>query len=110
VCITAGSSPRSAELLATERFRTFLNQVRDAHDLVIIDTSPLLAVVDTLELLPLVDGVAICVRAAKTTRDDAARIKDALARTKERPTGIVLTGVTPRVDPSYRAYQAYASR
>ncbi len=110
VCITAGSSPRPAELLATERFRGFLSQVRDAYDLVIIDTSPLLAVVDTLELLPLVDGVAICVRAAKTTRDDAARIKDALARTKERPTGVVLTGVTPRVDPSYGYYQSYAGR
>lgn len=110
VCITAGSSPRPAELLASERFRAFLSQVRDAYDLVIIDTSPLLAVVDTLELLPLVDGVAICVRAARTTRDDAARIKDALARTKERPTGVVLTGVTPRVDPSYGYYQSYAGR
>jgi capsular exopolysaccharide synthesis family protein len=110
VCITAGTSPRPAELLATERFRAFLNQVSDAYDLVIIDTSPLLAVVDTLELLPLVDGVAICVRAAKTTRDDAARIKEALGRTKERPTGVVLTGVTPRVDPSYRYYQSYAAR
>ena len=96
--------------MATDRFRTFLSQVRDAYDLVIIDTSPLLAVVDTLEPLPLVDGVVICVRASKTTRDDAARIKDALERTKHRPTGVVLTGVTPRVDPSYGYYQSYAAR
>jgi Mrp family chromosome partitioning ATPase len=108
-CITAGSLPRPAELLATERFRAFLSQVRDVYDFVIIDTSPLLAVVDTLELLPLVDGVAICVRAAKTTRDDAAAMKDTLARTRERPTGVVLTGVTPRVDPHYHYYQSYAA-
>jgi Mrp family chromosome partitioning ATPase len=110
VCITAGSTPRPAELLATDRFKTFLRQVCEVYDLVIIDTSPLLAVVDTLELLPLVDGVAICVRSAKTTRDDAAAIKDALARTRERPTGVVLTGVTPRVDPSYHYYHSYAPR
>ncbi len=110
VCITAGSLPRPAELLATERFRAFIGQVRDVYDCVIIDTSPLLAVVDTLELLPLVDGVAICVRAAKTTRDHAAAMKEALGRTRERPTGVVLTGVTPRVDPAYHYYESYASK
>jgi capsular exopolysaccharide synthesis family protein len=110
VCITAGSPPRPAELLATDRFRSFLREVSDVYELTIIDTSPLLAVVDTLELLPLVDGIAICVRSAKTTRDDTAGIKDALARTRERPTGVVVTGVTPRVDPTYEYYESHAQR
>lgn len=103
-CITAGSEPRPAELLGTERFRTFLESVSQAYDFVVIDTGPILAVVDTLELIPLVQGVIMCVRAAKTTRDEALAAYQALGRTRSRPAGIVVTGVTPKIDPYYEYY------
>jgi capsular exopolysaccharide synthesis family protein len=110
VCITAGSSPRPAELLASDRFRAFMAEVREAYDFVVLDTSPLVPVVDTRELLPLVDGVIVCVRAAQTTREAAAAAKEALGRTPSRPTGIVVTGITPRTDLYYHYYSSYSER
>lgn len=105
VCITAGSqTTRPAELLGSDSFRTLLDEVTQAYELVIIDTSPLLPVVDTLELLPEVDGVVLCIRMQQTTRDQALAAKAALEHLPSRPTGIVATGALPRFEEGYSYY------
>lgn len=105
VCITAGAAtPRPAEMLGSERFRTFLAQIREAYEIVVLDSCPLLSVVDTLELVPHTDGVLICVRAGHTTRDQARAAKAALDHFPERPTGIVVTDLRPGEDEDYGFY------
>ena len=81
-----------------------LASARAGFDFVVLDTSPLLPVADTLELLPLVDGLLLCVRLEQTTREQAAAARATLARLPARPTGIVVTGVSPKGD----AYGSYA--
>lgn len=105
VCITAGKNvPRPAELLASERFSSFLAEVADVYDMVILDTAPLLPVADTLAIVPDASTVIICLRLEQTTRDQARAVQTALERLPERPVGLVLTSVRQQEDGYYDGY------
>jgi receptor protein-tyrosine kinase len=108
VCITAGTQVAGpAEVLASDRFSDFLDQVTSVYDLVVLDTSPMLSVVDTRELLPLVDGVVICARSYQTTRDHARATRKALEHASTRLAGLVVTGVRLREDYYTAYYRSY---
>lgn len=94
VCIGAGTATTgAAELLATERFRDFIQKVGKAYDLVVLDAGPLLSVVDPLEIVPLVDLVLVCARVEQTTRAEAHATRAALGHLPEKPMGAVVTGI-----------------
>ena len=62
-----------AELLATDRLGTLVRELRQAYDIVLVDTSPLLAVTDASVIAVVMDAVLLVVRAAVTHRIDAER-------------------------------------
>ncbi len=105
VAISAGTrSARPAELLASERFRTFLQEITAAYDTVVIDTSPLLSASDALELVPLADCVLLCIRSDQTTSDQARAVKEVLERQPGRTTGVVVTGMKRAREHDYGYY------
>jgi capsular exopolysaccharide synthesis family protein len=107
--IPSGSTVlQPTEMLASKRFGEFLDQLRKVYDLVVIDCAPLLPVGDTLEVLPQVDGVLLCVRLQQTTLDQAAAAKQVMEHLPEKPTGLVITGLTRGSDDDYYGYYSSA--
>jgi non-specific protein-tyrosine kinase len=103
-CVTAGSPTAwAAELLRSERFGEFIASVREAYDLVIVDTAPLLGVADTAHILPHADAVAFCARLNQTTSEQLLGGLEALSRLPPKPTGLVVTGVRSS-DHGYYTY------
>lgn len=108
VCISAGTrTQHPVEVLGSDRFKAMLTEVQDAYDVVILDTPPLLSVVDALELVPHVTATILCVRAARTTRDQARAGMAALERLPDRPVGLVVTGTRRDEEPVYGYYGYY---
>ena len=74
----AGSS---SELLAGERTRAFLQEIRTryADRLIILDLPPILLTDDVLTLAPLLDGVLLVISEQRTRREDLQRAQSLLA-------------------------------
>jgi capsular exopolysaccharide synthesis family protein len=103
-----GTVLQPTEMLASKRYQDFLNHLRKVYDRVVIDCAPLLPVGDTLEVLPQVDGVLLCVRLRQTTLDQAAAAKQIVEHQPEKPTGLVITGLTSGSDDDYYGYYSSA--
>ena len=84
-----------AELLAKDRLGTLLRELRQAYDLVILDTSPLLVVTDASVIAVVIDGILLIVRAAVTRRLDAERSQDLLKALETPVLGLVINGINP---------------
>jgi capsular exopolysaccharide synthesis family protein len=65
--------PNPAEIVHSERFKKFLDDLGERFDRIILDSPPLMAVTDATIASKLVDGVILVVRAFKTSTDIAAQ-------------------------------------
>ena len=100
--------PNPAELLHSERFKTFLEQVQARFDRVIIDSPPVVPVTDAAVLSTLVDGTLLVVRAFKTTKDLARHALRALLDVGANVAGTVLNAVNlNRGEYKYSQYYYY---
>ena len=89
-------------LLAGERFRLFLQELRDQYDVILLDTAPMLPVSDTLVLRDLVDGIVLVHRLGYTPHN---LFRQALEDIGERKLlGVLLNGVEPESERYYQKY------
>jgi Mrp family chromosome partitioning ATPase len=76
----------------------FLKTLKERYDVMIMDSSPVLAVSDTSIIVPKVDGVALVYRAGFTSRLALRRAKMQIENVKKNVIrGIVLNNVTPEI-------------
>ncbi|MFC1631952.1 GumC family protein [Candidatus Omnitrophota bacterium] len=108
--ITAGTTfPNSSYLFNTEKMDKFIKDLKDKYDVVILDSSPVLAVSDTSIIVPKTDGVILIYRAGTTSRLSLRRAQMQIetVRSKGVLKGVVLNNVTPEVsvDTYYYYYR-----
>jgi succinoglycan biosynthesis transport protein ExoP len=106
--LTSGAiPPNPPAVLAAQRLHAVLSELESDHDIVLIDSAPILAVGDTLPLLSAVDGVLVVTRAHSTTRDAARRLSDAVARAPGvRVVGVVVNDMREQ-QAGYLSYYRY---
>jgi Mrp family chromosome partitioning ATPase len=103
--ITAGKSTGlSSELLATEKMRNVMDEIRlkfPQHQIV-IDSPPVLSTSDPLVLARQVDGIIMVIRAGKTPRDCLSEAMEILKSNKI--VGTVLNGAELGMTSKYYYY------
>jgi polysaccharide biosynthesis transport protein len=111
VLMTKPSEPRSilnaADILASNRFRDLIAQLRQTYDLVILDTPPTLVVADARILSRHADAVVYIVRWDKTPRGAVQEGLKEMRTVKAPVVGSVLTMVNEERAMKY-AYDGYA--
>ncbi len=87
--ITAGGRLDAPTALVS-RMGPLLDAVRSEADVVIVDSSPMLAASDVYDLLPLVDTVLVVVRSGRLTEAAGTRMAELLGRFQVPVTGAML--------------------
>jgi len=98
--------PNPADMLHSDRFRKFLDELGDRFDRVVIDSPPVAAVTDSAVLSTLVDGTVFVVRAFKTSKQLAKQGLRILRDVDARVVGAVLNAVDLNKH-EYGYYQYY---
>ena len=104
--------PNPVELLDSAETRALFAQLREAYDVVIVDSPPILPVADAAVVSPLVDGAILVYRAGSAPRTVLNRAKMELESVGTPLFGVVLNDLRPAagdLSASY-PYKGYARK
>ena len=85
--------PNPSELLGSRRMQELIEFMRARHDMIIIDSPPMLPVTDPLVLSRLADGVLLVVNTGATKLAEIVRAKQQLERAGARILGVVMNRI-----------------
>lgn len=101
--ISAGTTVQvSSDLLAGERFGTFLHQARERFDFVLLDSPPVLPIADALSMRESLDAYIMIYRAGFTPISMFRQAVEELG--EKKILGAVLNGVEPQSEKFYGRY------
>ena len=92
----------ASDLLAGDKFRSLLKEMRSRFDFVLLDTPPILPVADTMSLRDQIDGFILIFRMGFTPHVMLRQIVDEIE--KEKILGVVLNQVEPHRQKYYARY------
>ena len=111
--LTCGTvPPNPVELLDSAETRRFFAELREAFDVVIIDSPPILPVPDAAVLSPFADGAILVYRAGSAPRTILGRAKTQLESVDMSLMGVVLNDLRPaagEISATY-PYKGYARK
>jgi capsular exopolysaccharide synthesis family protein len=105
--------PNPAELIGSQRFRDFLNSLKEHFDLILVDSPPVMAVTDAAIAAHAANGVVFVVGAEMTSRNAARGAVEHLEQGRAHFVGAVLNRVELERNAYYyshyyrREYGAY---
>ena len=100
--------PNPAELLNSERMRMLMEEVKEIYDVILIDTSPVMAVVDPVITTFLADTTVFIVRAGKTTNKSFVHAIEELRKANVDISGVVFNEVKMDSGYNYMSYYNYS--
>jgi tyrosine-protein kinase Etk/Wzc len=113
--VCAGTQvPNPSELLGSEAFKRFYDQVIEEYDFVVIDSPPINSVVDAVTMSDMADLMLLVVRAGKTKKKEVMKMLNVLHRVHTKIKGILLNDINQKSYISdynyYSNYNYYGSR
>ncbi len=107
--LTSGPiSPNPSELLSSDKMIELMESVYKKFDVVVVDSSPIMAVTDSLILSKVVDGTILVVKSGKTTYDVTRRGLKSLNDIGANILGLIVNGLDiKRSGYNYYSYSEY---
>jgi succinoglycan biosynthesis transport protein ExoP len=109
--VTAGPSPRDpSAMLENPQFRKVVAELESTHDVVILDTTPLLAVSDAAQVSSVCQGTIVVTRLRSTSFDALVRACATLEQVRTPVLGVVAVGRDEDPEVGYRYRYAPADQ
>ena len=99
--------PNPSELLASERFRTIIEQFSKKYDYVIIDTPPINVVSDAMVIKDFISGILLVLKYSSTTYEDLSVSMKQTSLVKANVLGFVLNESDYSRTTRYSYYKYY---
>lgn len=96
--------PNPSELLSSNRFASFINEVSEQYDIVIFDTPPVTVVPDACVIASKVDKTVIVAMANKVPVSDIQKTKKKLEEANANIAGVVFNGTEISQKQYYNKY------
>lgn len=107
--ITAGTKPPNpSELVASEKMKKFIEDLKETYDYIILDTPPVTMVTDAQLISAYADGCILVVASSEVEKAVAIKAKQLLEKVNARILGVVLNKVNIKQKGYFRYY--YCSR
>jgi len=108
--LTAGNMPMSEiGVLAGDKIRNMLDELKQRYDLVLIDAPPVLGISDGSIIAREVDYVILVIQHRRYPREISLRAKRAIEEVHGNCVGMVLNCVAVKSDDSYYYYSSYGN-
>ncbi|MEQ3748523.1 MAG: polysaccharide biosynthesis tyrosine autokinase [Celeribacter sp.] len=110
------TAANAADVFSSERFRTFLEELRQHYDFIIIDTPPVLIVPDARIMSQFADAVVFSVAWDRTAKSQVTEAIRQFHSVNSRVTGLILSQIDPKgmrrygYGGKYGAYSSYGAK
>lgn len=104
ILTTGQLPPNPAEVVSSNRLKSFIEKMKNEFDYILIDSPPLIAVTDAQILSSFCDGTLLVVSSGEAERETVKRAKDLLNKVKANIIGVVLNKIELKSRKGYYYY------